>query len=120
MFLTGLGSFQFVFLYRFLQTLFRTLIHEEIIPQKKSNAAALRQKESLPNKLIVGNNGGVRVEVILKFSHRGNQHECPKISLSISIGARTSLSASVRSTLSPFPPRSANIEWAKVPARGFI
>jgi len=38
MFLTGLGSFQFVFFYRFLQTLFRTLIHEEIIPQKKSNA----------------------------------------------------------------------------------
>jgi hypothetical protein len=32
MFLTGLGSFQFVFLYRFLQTLFCTLIHEEIIP----------------------------------------------------------------------------------------
>src|SRR5882672_7687040 len=31
-FLTGLGTFQSAFLYRFLQTLFRTLIHEEIIP----------------------------------------------------------------------------------------
>ena len=32
MFLTGFGPFQFVFLYRFLQTLFGSLIHEEIIP----------------------------------------------------------------------------------------
>ena len=31
MFVTGLGPFQLVFLYLFLQTLFRTLIHEEII-----------------------------------------------------------------------------------------
>jgi hypothetical protein len=45
--LNGLGSFQSVFLYRFLQTLFCTLIHEEIIPQKKSTAAAPPSKRIL-------------------------------------------------------------------------
>jgi hypothetical protein len=39
-FLIRVEAVQFIFFYRFLQTLFRTLIHERIIPQKKSIAGS--------------------------------------------------------------------------------
>jgi len=41
-FLSGVGAFQFFFLNRFQQTLLRTLVHEEIISQKKLIAAVAR------------------------------------------------------------------------------